>query len=140
LAQEFDIIDVAAAAIAMANDGPEKPTAPETATEPERPQQDYEDRGYKKAGPRAPREHNDGPMTLQRLSVGKEEINRPSDLVGAIAGEARISSSVIGAIKVHDDYSLVEVPEELAERIVSALKATKIRGHKVTIQSKPAVR
>ena len=45
-------------------------------------------------------------------------------------------SSVIGAIKVHDDYSLVEVPDDLAEKIVDALKATKIRGNKVTIQVK----
>jgi hypothetical protein len=30
------------------------------------------------------------------------------------------------------------VPEELAPRIIDALKATKIRGQKVTIQSKPA--
>jgi ATP-dependent RNA helicase DeaD len=141
LAQEFDIMDVAAAAIAMANDGSEKSApATENPAEPQRPRPDYEDRGYKKAAPRAPREHDDGPMTLLRLSVGKEESIRPSDLVGAIAGEARISSSVIGAIKVHDDYSLVEVPEELAPRIVAALKATKIRGHKVSIQSKPAAR
>ena len=53
-------------------------------------------------------------MTLLRISVGKEESIRPSDLVGAIAGEAQISSSVIGAIKIHDDYSLVEVPDELS--------------------------
>jgi ATP-dependent RNA helicase DeaD len=138
LAQEFDIIDVAAAAIALANDGGDKAPAADIPAEPERPA--YEDRGYQKQGARAPREHNDGPMTLLRLSVGKDESIRPSDLVGAIAGEARISSSVIGAIKVHDDYSLVEVPEELAAQIVSALKATKIRGHKVSIQSKPAGR
>ena len=138
LAQEFDILDVAAAAFTMANDGPDKGApAADIPQEPER--QDYEDRGYKKTA-RAPREHNDGPMTLLRLSVGKEESIRPSDLVGAIAGEARISSSVIGAIKVHDDYSLVEVPEELASKIVAALQATKIRGHKVSIQSKPAGR
>ena len=139
LAQEFDIIDVAAAAIAMANDGTDKNApAVEVPAESERPA--YEDRGYQTPGPRAPREHNDGPMTLLRISVGKEESIRPSDLVGAIAGEARISSSMIGAIKVHDDYSLVEVPEELAAKVVAALKATKIRGHKVSIQSKPAGR
>jgi ATP-dependent RNA helicase DeaD len=84
------------------------------------------------------RQRADGPMTLLRISVGKEESVRPADLVGAIAGEARISSSVIGAIRVHDDYSLVEVPEGLAAQVVAALKATKIRGHKVTVQSKPS--
>lgn len=82
--------------------------------------------------------HDDGPMTLLRISVGKEESVRPADLVGAIAGEARIPSSAIGAIKVHDDYSLVEVPADLSEKIIAALQSTKIRGHRVTIQSKPA--
>jgi ATP-dependent RNA helicase DeaD len=45
---------------------------------------------------------------------------------------------VIGAIKIHDDYSLVEVPEELSDRIVAALKSTKIRGNRVTVQAKPS--
>jgi ATP-dependent RNA helicase DeaD len=141
LAQEFDILDVAAAAIALASGGAEKTSAAiEVPAEPVERRRDYEDQGPDKKRVRAPRQHNDGPMTLLRLSVGKEESIRPADLVGAIAGEARISSGVIGAIKVHDDYSLVEVPEELAPKIVAALKATKIRGHKVTVQAKPAGR
>ena len=84
------------------------------------------------------RERTSGRLTLLKISVGKEESIRPADLVGAIAGEAQVSSSLIGAIKIHDDYSLVEVPEELSERIIEALRRTKIRGHKVTVQSKPA--
>jgi ATP-dependent RNA helicase DeaD len=120
LAEEFDIIDVAAAAVAIANDGAEKPVA---VAEPE---------------PDEMPDRTSDRLTLLRISVGKEESIRPADLVGAIAGEAGVPSRVIGAIKIHDDYSLVEVPEELSERIVLALKRTKIRGHKVTVQSKPA--
>ncbi len=122
LAQEFDIIDVAAAAVAMANDSAERPAA---AVEAEAPAEAMDVR-------------SSGRLTLLRISVGKEESIRPADLVGAIAGEAGVPSRVIGAIKIHDDYSLVEVPEELSERIISALKRTKIRGNKVTVQSKPA--
>ncbi len=124
LAEEFDIMDVAAAAIALANEQADKP-AP--ADEPE-PQAEPGFRG----------ERSSGRLTLLRISVGKEESIRPADLVGAIAGEAGVPSRVIGAIKIHDDYSLVEVPEELSERIIEALKRTKIRGNKVTVQSKPA--
>jgi ATP-dependent RNA helicase DeaD len=119
LAEEFEIVDVAAAAIAIANDGVERPVAAE-ATAPDLP------------------ERSTGRLTLLRISVGKEDSVRPADLVGAIAGEAGIPSRAIGAIKIHDDYSLVEVPEELTERIVTALRRTKIRGNKVTVQSKPA--
>jgi len=120
LAQEFDILDVAAAAVAIANDGAERAGA---AAEPE---------------PVEARERTSGRLTLLKISVGKEENIRPADLVGAIAGEAQISSSLIGAIKIHDDYSLVEVPEELSEQVIEALRRTKIRGHKVTVLSKPA--
>ncbi len=120
LAQEFDIIDVAAAAVAIANDGAEK-AAP--AAEPDA--EEISDR-------------SSGRLMLLKISVGKEDSVRPADLVGAIAGEAGVPSRVIGAIKIHDDYSLVEVPEELSERIIEALRRTKIRGQKVTIQAKPS--
>jgi ATP-dependent RNA helicase DeaD len=120
LAQEFDIIDVAAAAVAIANDGAEK-AAP--AAEPD--QEEIADR-------------SSGRLMLLKISVGKEDSVRPADLVGAIAGEAGVPSRVIGAIKIHDDYSLVEVPEELSEKIIEALRRTKIRGHKVTVLAKPA--
>jgi ATP-dependent RNA helicase DeaD len=124
LSEEFDIMDVAAAAIALANEAADKPAPAE---EPE-PMAEPGFRG----------ERTSGRLTLLRISVGKEESIRPADLVGAIAGEAGVPSRVIGAIKIHDDYSLVEVPEELSTRIIEALQRTKIRGNKVTVQSKPA--
>jgi ATP-dependent RNA helicase DeaD len=118
LADELDVLDVAAAAILIAGEGSERAAAP--SAEP------------------APAERGGGgAIRLLRLSVGKEEGIRPADLVGAIAGEAGISSSLIGAIKIHDDYSLVEIPEDVADDVVAALKRTKIRGNKVTVQSKP---
>ena len=115
LAEELDVIDLAAAAIAIAGESSERSPSPTTA-EPEP-------------------EHG-GALRLLRISVGKEEGIRPADLVGAIAGESGIPSSLIGAIKIHDDYSLAEVPESVAEQVIAALKRTKIRGHKVSIQSR----
>ena len=58
---------------------------------------------------------------------------RPADLVGAIAGEAGVGSHVIGSIEIGDRFSIVEVPTALATRILFALRATKIRGRKVTV-------
>ena len=106
LAQEFDIIDIAAAAVAMANDGADKAAAGWGGSrEPTRSRWTIV---VHETGTRATRA--DGRLTLLRISVGKEESIRPADLVGAIAGEAGVPSRVIGAIKIHDDYSLVEVP------------------------------
>lgn len=144
LAQEFELIDIAAAAVAMANEGADKAGVPAEAEVAEsRSSRSYDDgpresRSYQKSDRPSREPRDEGPMTLLRISVGKEESIRPADLVGAIAGEAKIPSGVIGAIKIHDDYSLVEIPDELAERVITALKRTQIRGHKVTVQSKPA--
>ena len=144
LAQEFEMIDIAAAAVAMANESADKGGVADVPVVEERQSRSYDaprdDRGgYDRAPRPASRTPRDeGPMTLLRISVGKDDSIRPADLVGAIAGEAKIPSGVIGAIKIHDDYSLVEIPDEHAERVITALKRTQIRGHKVTVQSKPA--
>ena len=143
LAEEFDIMDVAAAAVALANAEADKPAPIEeiVSIEPHgerRVRPGRFDRPERSDRSERVSERLSGRMTLLRISVGKEESVRPADLVGAIAGEAGIPSRVIGGIKIHDDYSLVEVPEELSERIIEALRRTKIRGNKVTIQSKPS--
>ena len=142
LVQDFDILDVAAAAVKMIHDAFDKGTGEGEVDESrEEAPRSGRDSGRDERGPRdsrAPRPRQSGPMMLLRLSVGKDDSIRPADLVGAIAGEAKISSSAIGAIKIHDDYSLVEVPAELSDKIIAALRTTKIRGHKVTVQAKPA--
>ncbi len=141
LVQDFDILDVAAAAVKMIHDAFDKGTADGEVDESreDAPRQGRDDRGPRNPREdRSPRPRQTGPMMLLRLSVGKDESIRPADLVGAIAGEAKISSSAIGAIKIHDDYSLVEVPAELSDKIIAALRTTKIRGNKVTVQAKPA--
>jgi ATP-dependent RNA helicase DeaD len=59
---------------------------------------------------------------------------RPQDLVGAIAGESRLSGRDIGAIEITDRYSLVEVPESAADEVIAALRASTIKGRKPTIR------
>ena len=54
--------------------------------------------------------------------------------VGAIANEASVNSSQIGAIEVTDRFSLVDVPEELSRGIIEALSRTRIKGQKVTVR------
>jgi ATP-dependent RNA helicase DeaD len=70
------------------------------------------------------------------LDAGRAAGIRPGDLVGAITGEAGVPSRSIGAIQIADDCSTVEVPESLADRIMAALKATRIRGRRVSVRRK----
>jgi ATP-dependent RNA helicase DeaD len=90
----------------------------------------------KPARGRLPREAAGAGEASTRLFVGagRRAGIRPGDLVGAITGEAGIDSREIGAIEISDAFSLVEVPESRAQDIIAALKATKLRGAKVTVR------
>ena len=63
---------------------------------------------------------------------------RPGDLVGAIANEAEIEPRDIGAIEIADKFSLVEVPDEIADDIVDALRSSHVKGKKVMVRRETA--
>ena len=79
---------------------------------------------------RAPREarakdadaNRDGvPMITYRLEVGNNDKITPSNIVGAIANEADIESRFIGEIKLHDEYSTVDLPQGMPAELLSVL-------------------
>ncbi|HEX5631956.1 MAG TPA: DbpA RNA binding domain-containing protein, partial [Gemmatimonadales bacterium] len=45
-----------------------------------------------------------------------------------------IDAGVIGTIEVADRYSIVELPEDLVDRVVTALRKTTIKGKKQTVR------
>jgi ATP-dependent RNA helicase DeaD len=127
LAQEFDIVDIAAAAVAMAHaavagDGEDREIPAATVSASSRPPG---------KGDRTPVKQG---MIRLFLGAGRKAGIRPGDLVGAITGEAGVTSRSVGAIEIADNFSLVEVPETLADDIIAALKATMIRGKKVAVR------
>jgi ATP-dependent RNA helicase DeaD len=141
LAQEFDIVDVAAAAIQLAHkaqggDGDDR-EIPVATTPKERPDAPEDRKGVlRPARGRLPgdRAADSAGMTRLFVGAGRKGGVRPGDLVGAITGEAGLTSREIGAIEIADAFSLVEVPESRADAIVAALRKTKIRGLKPTVR------
>jgi ATP-dependent RNA helicase DeaD len=120
LANEFDLFDVAAAAIKMLEARADADAEPEE--RPARPSR----------GPR---------LTPVRLFIGagrKAGIG-PGDLVGAITGEAGVTSKSVGAIEIADNFSIVEVSEDVADEVISAMKGALLRGKKVTVRRDRAV-
>ena len=59
---------------------------------------------------------------------------RPADLVGAVAGETRLTGRDVGAIEIFDRFSLVEVPAAAADEVIAALKASTIKGKKARVK------
>lgn len=91
----------------------------------------FTDRGPRPSpsGPRADSE----PMSRLMLSIGHEDRVRPGDIVGAIAGEARLPGNRIGHIAIHDEHSFVDVPQALADKVISAMNNNQIKGKRVKV-------
>jgi ATP-dependent RNA helicase DeaD len=68
------------------------------------------------------------------VGMGRQEGLRPGDLVGAIANEAGLSGKQIGVIEVLDRNSFVEVPASEGHNVVEALGRTKLRNRQVKVQ------
>ena len=134
LADEFDVMDVALAAVKLAHESgggevdEEEIPEPAEATGRKRPE-----RAGAGADGRRGRAGTGG-VTRVFLSVGRSTGIRPQDLVGAITGESRLSGRDIGAIEITDRFSLVEVPESAADEVIAALRRTTIKGRKPTVR------
>ncbi|HEX2571990.1 MAG TPA: DEAD/DEAH box helicase [Polyangia bacterium] len=87
-----------------------------------------------KAAPRRDKRTPDWETVRLYIGAGRQAGIRPADLVGAITNEAGVEAWAIGAIQIDERYSLVEVPEEIASELMAVLRATKIKGHKVTVR------
>jgi len=133
LAEEFDLVEIASAAVKMALDleggegGRREEEIPVLTLKGPPPE------GRKGARPAPDARKATGARTRLFVAAGRQAGVRPADLVGAITGEAGVGSHVIGSIEIADRFSIVEVPTALATRILFALRATKIRGRKVTV-------
>ena len=155
LAEEFDLLDIAAAAVKQgagesgAADEAEIPTAPVRERHParEREAMRQERREATAANPAKARATKGGKgagtgWAMAKLYVGggrKLKI-RPGDIVGAITHEMSLDASAIGAIQIWDRHSIVEVPETIADDVIRTLSATTIKGKKLQIRRDRSVR
>jgi ATP-dependent RNA helicase DeaD len=151
LGQEFDVMEIAAAAVKLAYESSDQEgdegeiPAIQPLADRMRPQRGrFEaihgahatgERTHKGRAGAAPT-HATTPWNVAKLYIaaGRNAGIRPSDLVGAIANETGLEARAIGAIEVADQFSLVEVPEEASARIIEVLSRTRIKGHKMAVR------
>ena len=138
LTDEFDVVEVALAAIKRAHEkmtpaGEDEEEIAPVPPERERPPP----AGKRRPKAKAPRGKQRGPGAGSArlfIGLGREAGVRPQDLVGAITGEAGISGREVGAIDIADRYSLVEVDERVAENVVNALRGALIKGRRAPVR------
>ena len=130
LSEEFDLMEIALAAVKLAHEANGV-----VADEEEIPeiQPMREDRG--KGAPQRRGSRVTGvPMTRVFIGAGRTARVRPEDIVGAITGESRLSGRDVGAIEIADRFTLVEVPAAAADEVIAALRGTTIKGKKVAVR------
>ena len=135
LAEEFDPVKVALAAVKLAHEASGTARDEEDLPEVElAPSEDRRER--RKAVGRDQRGARPATEGTTRLFVGTGRSSgvRPQDLVGVIASKSYLSGRDVGAIEIADRFSLVEVPESAADDVVAALRQVSIKGRKTTVR------
>jgi len=72
-------------------------------------------------------------MTRYRIEVGRNHMVKPGQIVGAIAGESGIDSSHIGKIILHEEFSTVDLPEEVFASSFGVLGKAWVAGRRLRI-------
>ena len=78
--------------------------------------------------------HVDGGMVRLFISAGRAAGMRPADVVGAISNEADMPGREIGAIDIYDRFTLVDIPEAYARRVLERMSSTLIRNQEVEVR------
>lgn len=139
LSDEFDLVEVALAAVKFAHE-----TTGMGGDEEELPSATFHGDTGGASGPKGRGSRNQKGSLSRRppaaasariyVGLGRTAGIRPGDLVGAIAGESSLSGRDIGAIEITQRFSLVEVPETKASEVIDALRRTTIKGRKASVR------
>jgi ATP-dependent RNA helicase DeaD len=143
LSSEFDVVEVALAAVALAHTASgldredQEIAAPPLVSERPRPAGKAKLKP-KGPGPKArtagPGPRGSWPVARVHIGAGRDAGLLPKDLVGAIANETGLHSGAIGSITLFDDHSVVELPEEVLDEVLPILQRVRWKGRRVEVR------
>lgn len=116
LLEDYDSVDLAAAALKMASMRDKDSGSASGSAE------DYGDTGAE-AG-----------MVRLFINVGRMQNVTPADVVRTVATRSGIPGSLIGSIDIYDKFTFVEVPKDVASRVLSALEQANINGRPLNVE------
>ncbi|MCC6227229.1 MAG: DEAD/DEAH box helicase [Microthrixaceae bacterium] len=143
LTDEFDVVDVALAAIQLLHDravtgaGDAETEIPEVGLRANRRDRQpvAERRDRKSVAERRARNAPPAPGKARLfINVGRAGGVRPGDLVGAIAGESGLRGRDIGPIDIAERFSLVDVPANRADQVIDSMRGALIRGKRASVR------
>ena len=144
----MDLLEVAAIALKMARAGEKNRPIPEIS-----PVRDQRERRHGRSGRDDRRRGNyrrdDDPRNsrprkrlhgreagMVRLSInrGKAFGIRPNDVVGTIAYHADIPGRSLGRITIHENHTLVDIPEQFVEQVLAKRERYQIHRENVEVE------
>ncbi|GIF21761.1 DEAD-box ATP-dependent RNA helicase CshA [Paractinoplanes tereljensis] len=140
LTDEFDVENIALAAVKLLHEAAGGDVEEEEIPSPSPAAGDRAPSGRDRAGGGRRDRPSDSSVARLFFGIGRRAGLRPQDLVGAIAGESGLSARDIGAIQITDRFSLVEVPEPAADMVIAAMQRSTIRGRRPTVRRERFVR
>ena len=68
------------------------------------------------------------------INVGRAQRISVKDIISTIAIESDIPARDIGKIDIYDKFTFVEIPEDVAEKVLGAMHKNTIRGYKINVE------
>jgi ATP-dependent RNA helicase DeaD len=139
LSDEFDLMELTLAAVALAHDavvggGDDEDDLPEVRLHEDGPARGRKPKGRGKGPAGGGRPQPSSATARIYVGAGRDQGIRPKDLVGAIANESGLTGAQIGNIEITPNFSLVEVPKGAADEVIAALRDTRIKGRRATVR------
>ena len=104
----------------------------------DKPKSNFDGRERRRAGPSAePQPLKDFPdlkMVRYRLAVGRRDVVKPGQIVGAIANEGNLDSKYIGDISIFDTFSIVDLPEGMPRETMNVLARARVNGRALELR------
>lgn len=97
---------------------------------PARPVREPREPAFKKE--RVVREAEPGMATF-RIEVGHQHGVKPGNIVGAIANEADMPAKYMGRIEIYDDYSTIDLPDDMTQELIDHLKTVWVAGQQLNM-------
>lgn len=80
------------------------------------------------------KERQDRPMTRLIISAGKRDKIAANHIVAAIAGASGLPGDCIGNIEIYGNYTFVEIPTEVADKVIQSMKGCTINKRPTTTE------
>jgi ATP-dependent RNA helicase DeaD len=72
-------------------------------------------------------------MATFRIEVGHQHGVKPGNIVGAIANEADMPAKYMGRIEIYDDYSTIDLPDDMTQELIDHLKTVWVAGQQLNM-------